>query len=261
MEGLEPIDAVGSNGQPLFKEKAILTLPDASQVTIWNAQQGGRFIISREDMQRINSFKDQGYSARPQIQAPQTTGIVSGTTQVQGMTYIDGATLPSDYPNNQFMSTTIQAPSQLTINPLQPVQQNFQGQYKRSGGLTGSVIPIGQLSIEDIQNHAAMTANNANTAITNLTSAAPQGAVVNNFAVSVPLNQNMTSEQAEAFKTTFMDNINPNATVNFGSFNPSDSTAPGLAVGASSASQFNQVTATQTGPAVTIQTYQEISQP
>lgn len=199
LEGLEPINAVGANGQPLFKQKASLTLPDASQVIIWNAQQGGRYIISRADMQRINSFNDQGYYAQPQIQAPQTTGIAPGTTEIQGTTYINGATKPSDFPYNQFMSTTIQAPSQITVNPPQPVQQGFLGMAVRPNA-SGNVTPVQQQTVGRITDQATTTAQNANTAINNLIANAPAGANVNNFNVNVSYNQNMTPQQLTAFR-------------------------------------------------------------
>ena len=71
----------------------------------------------------------------------------------------------------------------------------------------------------------------------------------------------MTSDQLNAFQTTFMANVNPNAQVNFVPFNPNDHSRPDLAVGAASTAEFNSATATQTGPAVQVQTLQIISQP
>lgn len=69
----------------------------------------------------------------------------------------------------------------------------------------------------------------------------------------------MSPVQLLVFQNAFNQNFNqnPNTTVNFVPFDPNNSSNPGLAIGATSASEFNLVTADQT-TTTTLPTLQEI---
>jgi RHS repeat-associated protein len=263
-EGLEPLNAVDAIGNPAYKLKAILSLPDGSQVNIMNAVNGGRFVISRADMQRINSFNGQGYSAQAQTAAPQTTGIATGTTQVQGTVFVDGATQPSQFPNNQFESVNILAPAQTTTFPQLPLQQNLGGQAFQLGGQWASIAT-------PLFNNAAaagtIMGNQANAAIANLTAGIPPGSAISNVRVMISYNQNMTPNDVAAFQTAARASIsavNPTARVNFTAFDPAtDPTMVGIADPNSLVSSpvSSDVQATQTNPPVQTPTLQIVSMP
>lgn len=260
LEGLEELEindpeSGATSINPAYKQRAILTLPDASTVMIYNAVQGGRVVMSRSDFEKVQGFSEQGFIATSGI-AYKSSGLGVGNTTGIITAGIDGTPNPNNITAPQHMTADITFPSQIT--PQFPVQQQFLGGAIMPNS-AGNVTPVEQQSVTRSGGHGTFTAQNANKVINDLINAAPLGATVDNFIVNVGVNQNMSAEQLEAFKASFMADINPTATVNFVSFDPNDHSNPTLAAGASSASQFNQVTATQTNAPV--QTLQIIATP
>ncbi len=259
MDGAQPLSDEDGKINDNYKPAYLINLPDGTTATIYSIH-GGSYAITQDDRNRINGFRDQNFMATPRNRFDQHFTPFDNGEDVQIIAGVGGVSQYTgpDNPNFQddlFRNTFITAPSQIV--PQTPVQQAFGGQTSTRGG---ALVPANTSTNATITTAATNVGNNANNAITALATGAPAGAVVNNFSVTVSYNQNLTPAQVTLFQNTVTATINatnPGTTVNFVSFDPATVVTPAATPNSViSAGSVNQVTATQTGPAV--QTLQKV---
>jgi RHS repeat-associated protein len=218
-----------------------INFPNGQSVPVYATKKTTSLAVMRDDINIVRSFMGESYKVTPHKVGSYSSGLSNTSTESYLRLEGGGVTIPSDFPDSQFDKFSIEVPKFIKQNPKMSVSQSVSGRVVTSSGEWVSAPGSGSLAAS-----GTMTANNVNTAINSLITAAPFGAKVDDFNVSIGINSNLSGSEIEQVKGAIMESLDPRvkASVTFTEYIPTSSRDN------ATVTDDISVSATQTGPEV-----------
>src|SRR5690554_2148410 len=207
LEGMEPLKDENGKINGDFKPKFKLNLPNGDKATIY--VHGGTYVVSEEDKKKINSFREQGFSTSPR-NIYDNSYVHDDGSQVEIKAGSGGVTQYNDFPNNQFRTTLIQAPSEIT----QTVPLNMPGSTNQgvTGGLLGAARtrnglpkPVSTFNTADYKSQIDYTFGRIDERVQDLLGNQPANTTRSITSIDITVSNDATLESIQRLTDRFSD--------------------------------------------------------